>query len=236
MKDHRPIWKALANKKDFDSKDVEQLCIIRALVAKNPDKVAVAVALLQSAFSPITNSNRLSNGCTPYHILTTIWGSGGVNRAHPLNQCFETLEEKALYANTKREALKIMGKELGEYHTFIVVRQDISPEQQMVQFGHAVATMAYDVGKEHSMDEESKEHLELKFPEDVRVHELNFVVCGVKNKEEVEGAAEYIHSCGYTVHKFYESDLNNELTAVASGPVPSHRRHFMRRYKLLKFK
>lgn len=236
MKDYRPIWKELVKSRDFDSRDVEQYCLLKAMNAKNPDKVAVAVALLQSAFSPITNPKKLMNGCTPYHTLTLLTGSRGFGRSHPLNHCLETLEEKALYANIKSEALKIMGKQLGEYHTFIIVRQDISPEQQMVQFGHAVATMAYEMGREHGIDEDIKEHLETKFPEDVRVHELNFVVCGVKNKEQVEGAAEYIHSCGYTIHKFFESDLDNELTAVASGPIQSHKRFFMRRYHALRFK
>lgn len=229
MKDPTPVWKDLAHRKQFDRRDVVQYCILRALRAKNPDKLAVAVGFLQTAFSPVTNPRRLENGAQPYGMVYTPVYNG---RGHILTNCLETDEERKQYTELYNQALEELGRQYGEHHAFFIVRQDIIPEQQLVQVGHAALKLGFSLGFQaayHRFSDDSEEPL-------VDPNELNFVVCGVKSKEEVEGAANYIYSCGHSIHKFYEPDIGDEVTAVASGPVKSHKRSFMKRYKRLRFK
>jgi len=237
MKDYKPIWKELAASKFFDGVDVQQYCLLKAMVAKNPDKVGLAVALLQAAFSPIKNPNKLNNGCRPYSALYSLFGKKWPGAQRPLNQCLETLEEKQEYTRIRKAALLILGNELEEYHAFFIIRQDIPAVYQTVQGMHVSLKLGYAIGHDHGIHnlDAGLEH-PMQYPDNLNVNNLNFVVCGVKNKEALEGAMEYIHSCGYAVHAFYESDLNNELTAVGSGPIPSYKRRIMKRYKALKFK
>src|SRR5271154_3144087 len=60
MKEFRALWKTLAQDKKITCESTFQYCILRAMAAKDPDKRNLAKNILQSAFTPITNINKLT--------------------------------------------------------------------------------------------------------------------------------------------------------------------------------
>jgi hypothetical protein len=106
---------------------------------------------------------------------------------------------------------------MSEYYSYIFVRQDISPEQQLIQFGHAACVM----GK--------------NLPEHICPHNLNFVGIGVPNEPSLIKALFHIYDNDIGHHKFYEPDINNELTAIASSPIEGEKRIVFKNYKTLRF-
>lgn len=55
----------------------------------------------------------------------------------------------------------------------------------------------------------------------------SLIVCGVKNEEELISFSQELLSKNIRFKSFYEADLNNELTAIATEPVlQENRKHF----------
>ncbi len=223
MKDYIPYWKELAHDKAITVHDTINYCLLKALKAKNPDKLTVAVGLMQQAFTPVTNRVKLENGQRQYQGLykTGIGWVSALERSPSKlrDSALETEEEHRDFNKLWRESYNALEKELVEYYTYIIVRQDISPEQQSVQAAHATLKLGASL-----------------VDSPVSLNNLNFVLCGVKNEDEVKGAAEYLYSCGYDTVEFRESDINDEVTAIASFPIKSTKKRFMKRYKILRFK
>jgi hypothetical protein len=105
-----------------------------------------------------------------------------------------------------------------EYYSYILVRTDLSPEQQLVQAAHAAIKLGAS--------------LESKIDPDL----LNLVVCGVANEDALWDAHFYIEDNDYYVKEFVESDLGYEATAIATEPIKAKKRAFMKQFKLLKIK
>jgi hypothetical protein len=61
---------------------------------------------------------------------------------------------------------------------------------------------------------------------------------GVKNEQQLHKAYQSLVASGIQVAAFEEPDRNNELTAIASAPLPedSEQRHLFRRFQLLTMK
>lgn len=121
MKDFRPIWKDLADRKAITCSDVIQHIILRAMYSKS-DTEAVLRHLLHKAFRPRQFDTN------PYRAITEtpVYPSWGV---------LETDEEKAEF-NRLAQSLRSPAKLLKHYSYFFT-RQDISPEYQLVQTAHA---------------------------------------------------------------------------------------------------
>jgi len=220
MKDYIPYWKELAHDKAITVQDTINYCLLKALRAKNPDKLAVAVGVMQQAFTPVTNFKKLINGQKAYQGLYKTGIAWSALHPSKLRDCaLETEEEHKDFNKLWREVFVVLNNELAEYYTYIIVRQDISHEQQLVQAAHATLKLGASL-----------------IDSPVGLNNLNFVVCGVKNEDEVRGAAEYLYSSGYDTVEFREPDINDEVTAIASFPIKSTKKRFMKRYKILWFK
>lgn len=98
---------------------------------------------------------------------------------------------------------------------YILVREDLSPGQQVVQACHAVAEAArFFLSKE-------EEH-------------PHFVICGVKNETALRKAYFKIQEQGIQLQAFIEPDIGNQMTAIATEPVSDSVRRTFRNYQLLK--
>lgn len=87
--------------------------------------------------------------------------------------------------------------------------------QQAVQSGHAI----WEASKAFS-------HLTVDHP--------HFCICAVKDEKRLLHDMEKLSQLGIQLRAFYESDLNNELTAFATEPISGDRRWHFRNFQLLK--
>jgi len=227
MKDPQPIWKALAKEKQLTASDFIIRCVLKSIMAKASDKKAVVLGLFQKAFTPITNSNKVANNIYRYPFMYQY----GIQYATRFNekdliaqdalpvkllQCLETEQEIMLYKNLLDYLFQDSDGHTGEKYSFIFIRQDLSKEQQVVQAAHVTLLLGTSPIKEDPT-------------------KLNFVVCGVKDKTELEQVEAFINEHEVTTVKFIEPDLNNEPTAIASYPMGINQKRFMRRFKTLKY-
>jgi len=81
---------------------------------------------------------------------------------------------------------------------YVIVRKDLTPSQQAVQAGHALA-----------------EYL-LKGPWKSNWHNETLVYLGVRNKFELEKLVYKFEMKNVKWVRFNEPDLNNEITAIAT--------------------
>lgn len=98
----------------------------------------------------------------------------------------------------------------------MVTRRDLTPAQQAVQSIHAAIESA---------------RSGLISPTIPHPH---LVYCGVKNELALQGYAEKLSSAGIALSCFYEPDRNNELTAIATGPIHGDQRRLFRNLQLIK--
>ncbi len=80
---------------------------------------------------------------------------------------------------------------------FVVVRKDLTPSQQAVQAGHALASYLL-----HSLN--------------LRWKNETLVYLGVKDGFQLERIKYKLNKSGIEYYEFNEPDLNNETTAIAS--------------------
>jgi hypothetical protein len=102
------------------------------------------------------------------------------------------------------------------YYCYIFVRQDITPEQQLIQFGHVAAKAG------------------AKSPDKLWEY-VHFVGIGVRNERELHKAALLMADNDIPYSTFNEGAMDDELTAVASVPVRGPTREVFKNYKTLRF-
>lgn len=107
-----------------------------------------------------------------------------------------------------------------EYYSYIFVRQDMSEEQQLIQFGHVSCVLGWQIAKDHP-------HINPSF--------LNFVGIGVSNEKELLKAMFRMQDNQCLAGHFIEPNMNDSLTAIASIPVKGEIREIFRKYDTLKF-
>jgi hypothetical protein len=99
---------------------------------------------------------------------------------------------------------------------YVFVREDLSPSQQAVQSVHA----AIEAGKAFDLE---------SLPDHPYV-----VILSAKNEQRLHRVRRYLVDQGVRHAHFCESDLGNELTALATEPIRGDRRNLFRKYQLLK--
>lgn len=213
MKDFRPIWKDLANRKAITRRNVIQHCILRAMYSKN-DTEAVLKHLLHKAFKP---RNFAAN---PYEAITqtaAYLGDRYFNNellGGPVENILENEEEIKefnLWANSLLGTNKLL-----KYYSYFFTRQDISPEYQLVQTAHAALELGNTLKPE-------------------QVKNLHFTCCGVANLEELYMIQDYLDNQGYHYVAFREPDIGNEITSIAVEPIAENKRGVLRSFPLLTF-
>lgn len=102
-------------------------------------------------------------------------------------------------------------------HSYFFVRQDISPEQQMVQGMHVALELGNCLTRRETLG-------------------LNFVTCGVPDLQALEDIESYLIQNEIEYVLYRDSHFMNEITAIATFPVNAQQRELFRFGKLLRFK
>jgi hypothetical protein len=104
-----------------------------------------------------------------------------------------------------------MGGQMQTEYTYIFIREDLTPAQQIIQAGHAT----YDAGS--------------KWPRD---HSPHFVLFSAKNEEELMKIRFELQSKGIEHTTFYEPDHDTGHTAIATKPISGDDRQHFKRYRM----
>ncbi len=99
-------------------------------------------------------------------------------------------------------------------YVYVIVRSDLPPQHITVQAAHAAiaATNTFEVA---------------------RGMHPHLVVCQVANERELDAAFNRLKKLGVPCCAWYEDDMNNSLTAIATGLLRGSERKTLRRFKLL---
>ena len=98
-------------------------------------------------------------------------------------------------------------------YVYVFVRRDLPGPQQVVQSCHASIETAK------------------SFPKDCCPH---LVVCSIKNELRLRQCLIHLQRLGIKHEPFFEPDLNNALTAIATEPITGVIREQLRHYQCLK--
>ncbi len=237
MKDFRTIYKTLARTKQLDRYHMVQYAILRAIKDHDPtwhriSLESLADVYLRRAFTPIRRKSKLDNGREPFDtIYWTLFGCGFSILGTDPDNIFSNNEELEKY-HAIIKALQIKysftrtSEYLNRYYVYTFVRQDISPEYQLVQAAHAAAKMGHRLGNGRFNGAAAEKAFD----------ELYFAVIGVANDEEMAIAIKDCKELGLEVFPFYEPDIGSVLTAFSTSPVRADKRNRLLSYKKLKFK
>lgn len=124
-------------------------------------------------------------------------------------------------------------------YAYFFTRQDLSPEQQIVQTGHAafqlgVASQRY-TQKEWdgaATDLGLADHVR---PDAINPEETHFTVIGVRNLEALNAVKMILLQFKFRFEAFFEPDLNEgEITSIAVYPIPETEKGPLAAFNLLK--
>ena len=108
----------------------------------------------------------------------------------------------------------MIASEAEKSFVYAFVRQDLSHPQQVVQACHACIEVARS----------------LLSPLDEHPH---FVLLGAPSERSLWAILHRLKAQGIACKPFCDSDLGNQLTALATAPVRGDQRRFFRRYRCL---
>ena len=100
-------------------------------------------------------------------------------------------------------------------YIYTFVRKDLSPEQRIVQIGHA----CYEAGKQ------------FQDPQGIS----NLVLLGAQDEDDLKNIAMKLDIRGIEYYMFYEPDYNTGYTAICTRPITEDReRSFFRKWDLFR--
>jgi hypothetical protein len=235
MKDFTSVWKFLASDKNATNAETFQYCLLRAMAAKHEDKHMIALYFIQRAYTPITNTNKLTNGMHKYlGVIQAAWNSNKRSES-PLLACLETPEEETLFSKLRDSIVRELCESASKYYTFIFVRSDLEPEYQLVQSNHAALALGWMMASQRVTLPVSGESVPKVEVDGIDIQQLYLAVCHVKNEEELLAIKLDIQNHGYQVVTFNEPDIEDQATAIASFPIAGNKKHFLKCHKAFKF-
>lgn len=123
------------------------------------------------------------------------------------------------------------------YYAVFFTRQDMIPEQQIVQTAHA----AYKLGMAQGLEQQEMMKRNVKdgyipYVTTPNPDETHFTVIGVRNLEALNAVEEILKKFGYKYEVFNEPDIGGENTSIAVYPIDSKDRGPLLAFNLLKVK
>ena len=115
-------------------------------------------------------------------------------------------------------------------YIYIFTRQDMIPEQQAVQTGHATLKLGCAMGK-YKNDAAPIGWNQLRYS---NPNDTHFTLVGVRNLEALTAVATILEKFGFDYETFIEPDMNNEPTSIALYPIPEDKRSILMAFNLLK--
>ncbi len=215
MKNFKAIWKTLAKEKQIRVQDTVAYAILRAMASKSENKREIARYFVAKSF---TRNNKLEN---PYQsaitahfkVLADLKWNDKILQTDAKN-IFESDEELELFKELI-ESLKPF--DFDRVYTYVFVRQDLTPEYQLVQAAHATMVLGKNLAEHHNPNE------------------TYFTVIGVENLRALEDVMDHVDSHGFEYEKFIEPDIGHEATAIAVHPIHWMARRPLKDYNLLTF-
>ena len=217
MKDFRQIWKQLAKDKKLDATCYVQRALLIATNSKrNVPKEDIVHILLDKYFTPITNETKLANGQTKWDairlaaLIISQMTKDKIIFGLPADEIFDSDEEKKTFMQLLKS---INYYKIDRKYIYYFTAQDMSPEQQGVQAGHALFALGSRLGKK------------------INPHEIYFQWIGAKDSSNLSW---YLNKYkDKNPVKFYEPDQANRLTSFALPPIEWYKRGDLTEHPLL---
>lgn len=125
-----------------------------------------------------------------------------------------------------------------KYYSYFFTRQDISPEQQLVQTAHAAFKLGSCMEKNipgEGLTAEKKSGRRV-ITKKTNPDETYFTVVGVRDVPALEATISILKEFGYAHEVFYEPDIGNEPTSIAVYPIHEIDRGALMAFNLLKMR
>jgi len=125
-----------------------------------------------------------------------------------------------------------------KYYAYFFTRQDISPEQQIVQTAHAAFQLGVQ-SQRANIDSKSAGDgfVPALFNEQVNAAETYFTVIGVRDQGALLAVERILQKFGYRYEKFFEPDLKDgEFTSIGVYPIAADHRDVLMSFNLLSIK
>jgi hypothetical protein len=120
------------------------------------------------------------------------------------------------------------------YYSYFFTRQDISPEQQLVQTAHVALKLGVN---SHSKSRKDVD-FEVKVPsvDKIDPDQTYFTCVGVRNEDALYAVIQILEEFGFEHEVFREPDMNNEITAIAVYPISELMKGPLEAFNLLRMK
>ena len=223
MNNYISYYRELARNKQNTAAHTVILCAYKAINAKNDQpKVEIFTALLDRAFTPITNTKKLNNGRKPYDTLMTLLsgarlyynGNSCPALLQVLKECNATAEEITQYQTFFKQVFEMLcrtNEMPRKYYTYVFVDTNLTNAQRAVQASHASIELGHALAKENT-----------------NIDHLHLVMCGITPELSTTLDSNQIRSIS-----FREPDLGNRITAIATWPIESSQKKIMKNFKLI---
>ena len=122
-----------------------------------------------------------------------------------------------------------------KYYSYFFTRQDISPEQQIVQTAHAAFQLGVNSQRVATPEyKEDAQYVPAQFNGDVAPEETHFTVIGVRDLGALYAVENILKKFGYRYEKFFEPDLRDgEFTSIGVYPISEYHRDVLMAFNLL---
>jgi hypothetical protein len=107
-----------------------------------------------------------------------------------------------------------------KYYSYFFTRQDMSPEQQIVQTAHAALKLGVNSQRVSALPP-GNTYIEHMGFQHINPDETHFVVVGVRNLEALNAVSTILGVFDYRYEVFYEADMDSEPTSIAVYPIAS---------------
>lgn len=118
-------------------------------------------------------------------------------------------------------------------YVYIFTRQDISPEQQIVQSAHATYLLGH---RQHSASKSTEDPCYYGQRHMSNPSVTHFTLIGVSNLVGLQAVIQILDTFELAYEVFYEEDLNNEPTSIAVYPIREDCRGPLMAFNLLRVK
>lgn len=122
-----------------------------------------------------------------------------------------------------------------KHYAYFFTRQDISPEQQIVQTAHAAFQLGVHSQRVVDTGKPAPDMVPCQFNEQIDPTETYFTVIGVRDLGALYAVERILEKFGYRYEKFYEPDLKDgEFTSIGVYPISEYHRDVLMAFNLLK--
>lgn len=116
-------------------------------------------------------------------------------------------------------------------YAYFFTRQDLSPEQQIVQTAHAAFKLGVNSQRWENKPPETQQVMD-----EINANETYFTVVGVRNGEALNAVIKILEKFNFNFEVFFEPDLPNggDITSIAVYPIQEDKRDVLMAFNLLK--